>query len=142
MACARRRCEVPLTKPWSPSYATAARRNRIRELILTSAGITAAFCEDLQIPLRYAGGTDKLAIDRMLWKLGFNPMQFDDSIPRFKTRLAEFNETILASTPIDTEDAREHVRAAGVNVFVLLEDFADRLISLYMLASASRPTIS
>jgi hypothetical protein len=101
----------------------------IHELILTSARITAAVCEDLQVPLVYARGTDKSAIDRMLWKLGFNPMQFDDSIPRFKSRLAEFNETILVSTPIDTEDARERVRAAGVNVFVSLEDFLDRLIS-------------
>jgi len=101
----------------------------IRELVLCSAGITNAICEDRHIALKYARGTDSLAVDRVLWKLGFNPMQFDDSIPRFKARLSEFNETVLASTPIDTEDAREHVRAAGVNVFVSLEDFVDRLVS-------------
>ena len=56
-------------------------------------------------------------------------MQFDDAIPRFKIRLSEFEEAILANSPIDTEDARERVRAAGVNVFVSLEDFVDRIVS-------------
>jgi hypothetical protein len=101
----------------------------VRELILSTAGITKAVCEDLHIPLRHANSTDNVAVDRMLWKLGFNPMQFDDSIQRFKARLTEFNEAILIATPIESEDARERVRAAGVNVFVSVEDFLDRLIS-------------
>jgi hypothetical protein len=100
-----------------------------RELILSSARVTATVCDDLQIPLEYATGTDEQTVNRLLWKLGFNPMLFDDSIPRFKARLSEFNETVLTSTPISTEDARERVRAAGVNVFVSLEDFLDRLLS-------------
>lgn len=56
-------------------------------------------------------------------------MQFDDPTPRLKSRLSEFNEAILSNTPIETEDARDRVRSAGVNVFVLLEDFVDRLVS-------------
>jgi hypothetical protein len=102
----------------------------IRELVLSSAGITDAVCKNLKIPLKYASGTDDTAaVDRVLWKLGFNPMQFDDSISRFRTRLSEFNNAVLSATPIDTEDAREKIRAAGVNVFVSLEDFVDRLIT-------------
>lgn len=56
-------------------------------------------------------------------------MQFDDSIQRFKARLSDFNQTILASTPIETEDARERIRAGGVNAFISLEEFLDRLLS-------------
>jgi hypothetical protein len=101
----------------------------IRELVLSSGGITRTVCDRLRVPIKHATGTDGPVIDRLLWKLGFNLMQFDDSIPRFKSRLAEFNETILANSPIESEDARERVRAAGVNVFVSLEDFTDRFVS-------------
>jgi hypothetical protein len=101
----------------------------VRELILSSAEITKHICEELGIPLKYASGSEAVVVDRLLWKLGFNPMQFDDFVPRFRNRLTEFNEVILNRTPIDTEDARDAVRAAGVNVFVSVEDFLDRLIS-------------
>jgi hypothetical protein len=101
----------------------------VRELILSSARITEVVCDDLKIPLQYVKDTNDETVNLILWKLGFNPMQFDDSIARFKARLSEFNQVILASTPISTEDARDRIRAAGVNVFVSLEDFLDRLIS-------------
>jgi len=109
----------------------------VRELILSSAEITKVVCEELEVPVKYASGTDSAVTDRLLWKLGFDPMQFDDCISRFRARLTEFNEVTLARTPIDTEDAREAVRAAGVNVFVSVEDFVDRLISynLWVLSS-------
>jgi len=109
----------------------------VRDLILASAEITMAVCEDLQVPLKYASGADDQVVDRLLWKLGFNPMQFDDSISRLKARLSELNEAVLANTPIGTEDARERIRAAGVNVFVSVEDFIDRLVSynIWLLSS-------
>ncbi|MBI1791328.1 MAG: hypothetical protein HYR60_27690 [Acidobacteria bacterium] len=100
-----------------------------RELILSTAQITNAACQDLHFPVGYVNAADNAAVNFLLWKLGFNPMQFDDSLPRFKARLSEFNETILVSSPVATEDARERLRAAGVNVFVSVEDFLDRLIS-------------
>lgn len=101
----------------------------VRELILSSATVTGAVCENLRIPLKHVTGADSVTIDRLLWKLGFNPMQFDDSISRFKMRLSDFREVVLAATPVETEDARERVRAAGVNVFVSLEEFLDKLVS-------------
>jgi len=108
-----------------------------RELILSSARITEAVYDDLKVPLKYAKGTDEETVNRLLWKLGFNPMQFDDWITRFKFRLSEFKDVTLTNTPINTEDARDRVRAAGVNVFVSLEDFLDRLISynIWLLSS-------
>jgi hypothetical protein len=109
----------------------------LRELVLSSARITAAICESFQIPLEHASGTDSLTVERVLWKLGFSPMQFDDSISRLRARLSDLKQTVLASTPINTEDARERVRAAGVNVFVSFEEFTDRLVSycIWLLAS-------
>ena len=100
----------------------------VRELILSSAKVTGAICENLNIPLKYASGTDSATVDRLLWKLGFNPMQFEEPIPRFKARLGDFRGVVLSTTPIETEDARERIRAVGVNVFVALEEFLDRLI--------------
>jgi len=109
----------------------------VRELILSSAKVTGAVCENLHIPLKYASGTDSATVDRLLWKLGFNPMQFEEPIPRFKARLGDFREVVLSTTPIETEDARERIRAAGVNVFVSLEEFLDRLIgfNLWLLSA-------
>jgi hypothetical protein len=101
----------------------------VRELILSSAKVTEKVCQDLGIPIRYASGTDNLTVDRLLWKLGFNPMQFDDSISRFRSRLSDFSQVLLTAGAISTEDVREKVRAAGVNVFVSLEEFLDKLIS-------------
>lgn len=101
----------------------------IRELVLSSVALTKAVCEDVDVPVNRASAADNLAVDHMLWKFGFNPMQFDDSITRFKRRLSDFNQAILANTPIEAEDARGRVRAVGVNVFVSLEEVLDRLIS-------------
>jgi hypothetical protein len=101
----------------------------VRELVLSSAQVTKAVCEAFRFPLRHARGADDLTVDRILWKLGFSPMQFEDPTTRFKARLVELKEVVLAATPIESEEARERIRAAGVNVFVSLEEFLDRLIS-------------
>lgn len=109
----------------------------VRELILSSAAVTAAVCKTLEIPIEYARGGDADGVNRLLWKLGFNPMQFDDFIQRFHARLSDLKQVVLLNTPILTEDQRESVRAAGVNAFVSLEEFLDRLVSyvVWILAS-------
>src|SRR5262249_59047937 len=101
----------------------------VRELILSTASIAQLVCEDLRIPLVEIAGSDAATVNRLLWKLGFSLMQFDDSLPRFKARLADFNTTILTAEPIETEDCREHVRSVGVNLFVSVEEFLDSLIA-------------
>jgi len=86
-------------------------------------------CEDLRVPVTGITAGDATIINRLLWKFGFDPMLFDDFISRFRARLALFTEAILASSPIDSEDSREKVRGVGVNVFVSVEEFLDRLIA-------------
>jgi hypothetical protein len=99
----------------------------VRSLILSSQTVTQLVCRKLLISPDQA--VDASGADRILWKLGFDPPQFETWITRFSNRLRDFTETVLAVSPIETEDARDRVRAAGVNVFVSVEEFLDKLIA-------------
>lgn len=109
----------------------------IKDLVLSSHAVTKNICEDVQLSLKNVTLNDNTAVDRLLWKMGFNPEQYDDSMQRLYTRLKEFNETVLSLSPIESEDDREKVRSVGVNLFVSLEDFLEKFISynLWVLAS-------
>jgi len=101
----------------------------VQDLVLASEAITSALCSDLQVSIAALGNEPPLAVDRLLWKLGFNPMQFEDRTSRFNSRLHDFREAVLKAGAIDSEDARESIRSAGVNVFVSVEDFLNQLIA-------------
>jgi hypothetical protein len=101
----------------------------IRDLILSSGIVTKFVSEESLLSLKHIASNDQMAIDRILWKLGFNPKQYDDSIKRLFMRLKEFNAIILELTPIETENHREKIRAVGVNLFISVEDFLEKLIS-------------
>lgn len=109
----------------------------VNELVLSSGAVTQAVCANLGTSIAHAAPREPIAVERMLWKLGFDPMQFDDSIPRFQARLREFNERVLEISPVKTEDDREKIRSVGVNVFVSVEDFLERFVSynVWLLAS-------
>jgi hypothetical protein len=109
----------------------------LKELVLASGAVTQAVCADLETSIAHASPHQPIGPERLLWKLGFDPMQFDDSIRRFRSRLKDFNECVLETTPVQTEDDREKIRSIGVNLFVSVEDFLDRLISfnVWLLAS-------
>ncbi|HEX9769202.1 MAG TPA: hypothetical protein VGA50_08515, partial [Kiloniellales bacterium] len=66
---------------------------------------------------------------RLLWKLGFNLPRYGTAISQLRRRLDEFNNCLLGISSVDTEDEREQVRRSGVNLFVSLEDFLERLVS-------------
>src|SRR5262249_54798165 len=101
----------------------------------STSAITQSICDKLLISGNRV--SDESAAQRILWKLGFDPPQFEDGLTRFRARLREFTETVLAVSPIEREEARDRVRAAGVNVFVSVEEFLDRLISynIWLLAT-------
>lgn len=101
----------------------------VRELILSSEQVTRRVCERFDIALAHVARGDAQTVDRLLWKMGLKPMRFDDSASRLKDRLSDLSNAVLVSTPIDDESARDSIRSAGVNAFVLLEEFLDRLIS-------------
>jgi hypothetical protein len=109
----------------------------IRELILTSQSLTEFVCEELDICIDQTLTDKGYAINRMLWKLGFDPPEYDDFAERFRSRLSHFNETVLTVSPVQFEDDRERIRASGVNLFVSVEDFLDQLLvyNIWLLAS-------
>jgi hypothetical protein len=68
-------------------------------------------------------------VDQMLWKLGFNPPQYDDFSQRFTAHLQRFEEAVLSLPDKPTENDRERIRASGVNLFVYVEQMLDMLVS-------------
>lgn len=109
----------------------------VRELIFASPQITKKICDQLKIPIKSVAIQSDFAKEYLLWKLGFDPMKFDENIPRMKSRLIEFNELLVTGPAIELESARERIRSVGVNVFVSVEEFLDNLISynVWLLAS-------
>lgn len=101
----------------------------VRELVLSSAALTKTICNEVSLSLRHVSSNDKRSVEKMLWKLGFNPADYSDTLKRLKMRLSDFNQKLLSIPSIDTEDDRESIRSAGVNLFVSLEEFLDSLIS-------------
>ncbi len=101
----------------------------IQELVLSTPKIAKYVFNQLRLSLdRVAPKTDD-AVDRVLWKMGFNPPQYDDFCKRFASHLDRFNQVVLSTPSLETDDEREAIRAAGVNLFVYLERFIDTLIS-------------
>lgn len=104
-------------------------REALEHLVLSSQAITEELCADSGVPFSNYLAAGRRNLDYLMWKLGFDPVQYDDSFERSKSRLTEFEQQVLEATPIDTEDRREKIRARGVNLFVSVEDFLERLIA-------------
>jgi hypothetical protein len=80
---------------------------------------------------------DNKFVSRLLWKMGFTPPQFTDFESRFQSRIEGFTKALIANSPIASEEQRESIREAGVNLFVSVEEFLDSLIvfNVWLLAS-------
>jgi hypothetical protein len=74
----------------------------VRELILSTGYVTEAICSELGVPLKTIRSADEKAIDILLWKLGFNPVQYDEAIPRLKSRLQDLSQTVAGMASIAT----------------------------------------
>ncbi len=108
----------------------------LAELVLASMPITNIVAERLDVPIE---SLERLALftDRILWKLGFDPIRFPDQYSRLRARLEEFTATVLSLGDIRSEDDRERVRSAGVNLFVSVEELLQELVAynVWLLAS-------
>ncbi|MBL7205351.1 MAG: hypothetical protein ISS63_13655 [Desulfobacteraceae bacterium] len=109
----------------------------VKDLILTTHAVAEHVCRELNLSVDTVAQDTGSSVDKILWKLGFDPPQFDDFIDRFATHMERFNEILLSAPAAPTEDHREQIRAAGVNLFVYVEKFLDFLISynVWILAS-------
>jgi hypothetical protein len=101
----------------------------VKQLILTSSTVTATICSAVNASVSHVSAGDGISINRMLWKLGFNPDQYDEFLPRLSGYIREFRDVVLSLPSIELERYREKARSAGVNLFVALEEFLDKLLS-------------
>ena len=101
----------------------------VKNLILASNAVTQSVCGRVGLSLKHVLSEEGKAVKRLLWKLGFNPELYDDSIQRMTDRLREFRETIYSLTTIETEDDRARIRASGVNLFVSVEELLERIVA-------------
>jgi hypothetical protein len=65
---------------------------------------------------------------RILWKLGFNIPRYGGALSLLRRRLDEFNQCLLTLGSAESETDRESIRCSGVNPFVSLEDYLERLV--------------
>src|SRR3989304_5419464 len=109
----------------------------VRELILSSHQITKIVARELNIVLADYFNNYDLFTNKILWKMNFDPPQYDDFSQRFLQRLDQFNEAVLQTSNIRTEEEREKIRAGGVNLFVSVEEFIDLLLcyNVWLIAS-------
>ena len=108
----------------------------VRALILPSKDICNDFKDKLCILISPIEDTD-IFINRLLWRIGFDPVNKDTLIIRLNDRIDCFNNILMQATEPMTERMREDIRSAGVNLFVSVEEFLDSLITynVWVLAS-------
>jgi hypothetical protein len=123
-----RRADVPeqsdvfhYVKKVSPSDA-------IRDLILSSMPVTQAVARKFDIVLGTDENTTQMT-ERMLWKLGFNRSRYSPQYERMRTRIEQFNETLLRVGTVRSEADREAIRSVGVNLFVSVEHVLEEMVA-------------
>ena len=98
----------------------------ITELVLSSEPITTFIIEQLQ----YTGSLQSNdLVSHILWKVGFEVPRYGETYRRVRNRLRTFKDTILQIGTIRSEDDREKIRSAGVNLFVSIEQVLEELIA-------------
>jgi hypothetical protein len=101
----------------------------VEHLILASKPVAEAVCASVDFDLQQFGPRSPLMVSRLLWKCGFEIPRYDELLARLSSRVEQFNEVALRFDPTRGEEDREAARAAGVNLFVSVEEFLDALIS-------------
>ncbi len=132
----RSRVGVPARTALIDYLRASAPADAIRELVLPSLPVTRTLQDALDLAI--APGEDSATtVSHLLWKLGFAPPRYDESLSRMAARLGQFNEILLRTGTIRTEDDREGIRGVGVNVFVSAEELIEQLIiyNVWLLSS-------
>lgn len=101
----------------------------LSHLVLTSSILTKHVCTAVKLSTNLVQESSKSSIDRLMWKIGYTPSQYDDLLERLLKRLTNFENQLTELDRISTEDDRERIRSSGVNLFVSLEEFLDKFIA-------------
>jgi len=108
---------------------TRSPEDAVRDLVLTSQAVTEYVFVRLELTTDAIKRDVPTPVDLILWKMGFDPPQYDDFSLRFQSHLERFNGTVLSMPGPHTEDDREKIRATGVNLFVYVEKLLDMVLS-------------
>jgi hypothetical protein len=100
----------------------------VNELILSSMSVALGVAKKLQLNLE-GGEENGQVLNRILWKLGFDPSRHGEEYLRFRARLDHFNQILLRIVTVRTENDREDIRSSGVNLFVSVEHVVEQLIA-------------
>ncbi len=109
----------------------------VKDLILTSKTVTEYVFQQIFLPVERFTNSEVGVVDLILWKMGFDPPQYEEFSKRFILHLDRFNESVLSAPTNQTEDGREQIRSIGVNLFVYVEKMLDMMVSynVWLLAS-------
>lgn len=109
----------------------------VERLILASHSVTTVVCKQLLLKLEEILPRTKSTIPRILWRFGFEIPRHDEILERLTRRIIQFEEMVSTVDLQQGESAREKIRAEGVNLFVSVEEFLDRVLAFnaWMLSS-------
>jgi hypothetical protein len=100
----------------------------VRDLILPSRDVTVKVAEEFGLSPA-SRSEPSIFTERLLWKMGFDVPLFDRRISRIKEHIAAFKTKVISCSERPTEEEREKIRSAGVNLFVSLENILEELLS-------------
>ncbi len=71
---------------------------------------------------------DASFLSRVLWKVGFTQPALNAELTSAASHLQQFEQAVLGSPPLLTEFARDEIRKNGVNLWVHLEGFLEKIV--------------
>jgi hypothetical protein len=99
----------------------------MKTLVTPRKPIAEFFLDTLGV--EYVPHSQEELADLLLWKLGFDPISFDEPLSRIQSRLERFREVLLTCHSTEKEEDRERIRSVGVNLFVSMEAFLQSMVS-------------
>jgi hypothetical protein len=109
-------------------YISKSPEEAIRDLVISRKSIVLELSQRTNVK-NLDNTTKDDIIKSFLWKFGFDLPRYNNEYQIFRERLKLFNSKLMEISSIKTENDREAIRSIGVNLFVSVEYFLERLIS-------------
>jgi hypothetical protein len=101
----------------------------VEKLVLASPSVARNACTAVGLPLEAIAARDATAIDRFLWKCGFEIRTADAFADSIRDKAVAF-EQFVQNIDFTKEENREDVRGQANPLFVQLENFLDKILCL------------
>lgn len=104
--------------------------------ILSSQIVSEHICKELNFQIMPSESENSIS-ERILWKFGFDISRYENELFLLRERLVGFKDCVLRLPMKLSEDDRACIRATGVNLFVSVEDFIEKLVcyNVWLMAS-------